>query len=89
MSDDDRELLQENILMQCHTASRKGIRFSAIVSKVRSDGYKVTDADVEAEIRYLEGDNFVREVTKRLSPENRRYVSTPEGTNYLREEGLA
>jgi len=88
MSPTDRELLRENILLQCHSASRKGVRFNAIVSRVRYDGYDVKEEDVDGEVRYLEGKNLIKEVDKRFSPENRRYVSTPEGTDYLRKEGL-
>lgn len=84
----DREMLRENILMQCHAASRRGTPFSMIVEKAKYDGYNVNDDEVDAEIRYLEGKNFIREVSKELSPENRRYLCTADGTDYLHNEGL-
>ena len=88
ISPTDRELVQENILLQCHIASRKGVPFHVVVTRVQSYGYAVTDKEVDEMIRYLEGKNFILEVTRNLAPENRRYLASSEGTDYLRKEGL-
>jgi hypothetical protein len=88
LTSSDRQLFRENILMQCHLADRKGVPFHRIALKVRDDGYRATDDEVDAEIRYLEGKNYIEEVKRGMSPENRRYVSTTEGTDYLRSERL-
>ncbi len=90
MSPADRELLRENILVQCVRASRAGIPVSTIIQRAESAGYEgLTGAEVDQQIRYLEGKNFIREVNKQISPENRRYVGTPEGDDYLAIKGLA
>jgi hypothetical protein len=90
MKPEDRELLRENILVQCVGAPRAGIPVSTIIQRAMQAGYEeLTGADVDKEIRHLEGKNFIREVEKKLSPENRRYVGTPEGDDYLAIKGLA
>lgn len=86
----DRELLRENIIAQCCRATRSGIPVSTIIQRAMQAGYEdLTGADVDKEIRYLEGKNFIREVDKKISPENRRYIGTPEGDDYLAVKGLA
>ncbi len=90
MQPSDRELLRENILAQCCGAPRIGIPVSTIIQRAMNAGYdELTGAEVDQQIRYLEGKNFIREVDKKLSPENRRYVGTPEGDDYLAVKGLA
>jgi hypothetical protein len=88
MTPDDREMMRDNILLQCHSASRKGKRFSAIVAKLKYDNFSVTDGDVDGEIRYLEGKGWIAETKKEMSPELRRYVITSAGTDHLATEGL-
>jgi hypothetical protein len=88
MSPTDRELVQENILMHCHLASREGIPFHEIIRRLRNYGYEVTAEETDKELRYLEGKKFILEVPRPLAPENRRYISTSEGTDYLRGRGL-
>ncbi len=90
MTPSDRELLRENILAQCCAAPRSGIPVSTIIQRAMNAGYEgLTGAEVDKEIRHLEGKNFIREVEKRLSPDNRRYIGTPEGDDYLAIKGLA
>ncbi len=89
MQPSDRELLREQILAQCCGAPRAGIPVSTIIQRAMQAGYDdLTGADVDREIRHLEGKNFIREVPKQLSPENRRYVGTPEGDDYLAVKGI-
>ncbi len=90
MKPGDRELLREQILAQCCGAPRAGIPVSTIIQRAMNAGYdELTGAEVDQQIRHLEGKNFIREVDKKLSPENRRYVGTPEGDDYLAVKGLA
>jgi hypothetical protein len=89
LTPEERELLREFLVQTAHDAGRKGIKVSSIIVKAGAAGYEgMTGAELDAELRYLEGKHLVEQVDKAVSPEVRRYKSTAAGYDFLAEKGL-
>jgi hypothetical protein len=89
LTPEERELLREKLILECHDSGRKGVKVSTLINKAAAAGYEnLTGAELDAELRYLEGARLIEEVSKEISPEVRRYVSTKGGYDFLAEKGL-
>lgn len=89
LTPEERELLREKLILESHLAGRKGIKVSGLIAKAAAAGYEeLTAAEIDHELRYLEGAELIVELDKTVSPEVRRYTSTKQGMDWLAEKGL-
>jgi hypothetical protein len=90
LTPEERELLREFLVQTCHDGGRAGRKLSTLINKADAAGYEnMTGAEIEEEVRYLEGKKLIEQVDKTLSPAVRRYRSTAQGYDFLEEKGLA
>ena len=89
LTSEERELLREFLVQTCHDAGRPGVKVSTLIVKAGAAGYEnMTGAEIEEELRYLEGKKLIEQIDKTLSPAVRRYRSTATGYDFLEDKGL-
>jgi hypothetical protein len=85
----ERDMLREKLILECHDAGKAGAQVSTLIRKAADAGYEdVTGADLDQELRYLEGAGMIEEVRAGLSGNIRRYRSTKAGYDHLEGKGL-
>lgn len=73
------------LLLRVAGASTQGMPVTTYHMGAHLDGFHVSLGDVERELQYLLDKNFICEVPKVLSPENRRYRIHAVGRDFLAE----
>lgn len=84
MNPTEREQVRLSLLR--YLAANKG-RFGISAAMLRqylaSEGSRLTQAEIEAELLYLTDKGFVLEITKAVSPENLAWRISAEGRDFL------
>lgn len=84
-----RELFRQNLVQQLAAIGPVGMKVAALKVGARAGGFEPSDAQVDAELQYLEDKGLVTATDKAISPELKRYRVTAEGRDYAAQEGLA
>lgn len=84
-----RENLRLLILTALHAARPYGVEIEPLRLALPPHLRGTEEADLRVEIDYLVGKGLAAAEEKRISPENRAWKLTAEGTDFLATEGLA
>lgn len=84
-----RENLRILILTALHAARPYGVELEPLRLALPPHLRGIEEADLRVEIDYLVGKGLAAVESKKISPENRAWKLTAEGTDFLAMEGLA
>lgn len=85
MNATEREQLRLSLLRFLdENPTRFGFQLGYLHQRARTEGRpKLSDADVDAELLYLEDKKFIEDVHKQISPELRAWRITAAGRDFL------
>ncbi len=84
-----RENLRILILTALHAARPYGVELEPLRLALPPHLRGLEAEDLRVELDYLVGKGLAEEAGKKISPENRAWKLTAEGTDFLAMEGLA
>lgn len=87
MTSEQRELLRVGLLRLVDAAdAERGITESYLLESINLMGsVRLTLAEMRDELAYLKDKQFITAAARQLSPENRRWVKTASGRDFLAE----
>ena len=85
LTPEQREQVRLCILRYCLQPTRVGL----IAANLRGEGYSISRDQVQREINYLAHPqkDLLAAQQKLISPENAQYETTPNGRDYLAQQG--
>ena len=84
-----RELFRLELIKQLAVIGPVGAKTALLKVQARAAGFEPTDAEIDAELAYLDDKGLVAIKDKAISPELKRWRITAEGRDYAAQEGLA
>jgi hypothetical protein len=89
MNSESRELLRKNLLIQLEAVTPTALRTVTLKLGAAAGGFEVDDKTVVAELTYLAAKGLVQEAGKTISPENKHWLITMPGRDFVAENRLA
>lgn len=89
MNSEEIERFRIHLLQQLRAVGGdSSLPLPTLLTGVKLAGFEVLDVQVRAALAYLGDKGFVVPIEKGLSPENKRWRITANGTDYLASSGL-
>jgi hypothetical protein len=86
---EQKRILRDSILLQLHAVRPGKLSVLSVRHGLTVRAFHLSDAEVEAELEYLEQRGFVKAQADRVSAALTRWGLTAEGVEYLETERLA